>query len=114
MRQRALLPRPDKDNGPQPILRCLEITDSDIHLLAGQYWLVYHDHAVDQLFRAARKMGVAFVMGPALNAGFLGGAPRHDYGADIMAIRDRAQLAQAPIWSPRRCSSDSSQTWPKR
>lgn len=67
-------------NCPQPILRCLEVADSDIHLLASQYSLIDHANAVEQVFPAARAAGVTFVMGSALNAGFLGGEPHYNYG----------------------------------
>ena len=83
-------------NSPEPILRCLEAADSDIHLLASQYSLIDHAHAVEQVFPAAREKGVSFVVGSALNAGFLGGAGRYNYGAgntliatDKLAKRDR-------------------------
>jgi D-threo-aldose 1-dehydrogenase len=67
-------------NCPQPILRCLEVADSDVHLLASQYSLMDHANAVEQVFPKARDAGVSFVVGSALNAGFLGGAPRYNYG----------------------------------
>lgn len=73
-------------NCPQPILRCLEVADSDVHLLASQYSLVDHANAVEQVLPAARAAGVSFVVGSALNAGFLGGEPRYNYGADNMVI----------------------------
>jgi D-threo-aldose 1-dehydrogenase len=73
-------------NCPQPILRCLEVADSDVHLLASQYSLVDHANAVEQVFPKAREKGVSFVVGSALNAGFLGGEPRYNYGEDNMLI----------------------------
>ncbi|KQN20623.1 L-fucose dehydrogenase [Sphingomonas sp. Leaf33] len=75
-------------NCPQPILRCLEVADSDIHLLASQYSLIDHATAVEQVFPKARAAGVSFVVGSALNAGFLGGAPRYNYGPDNTVIAD--------------------------
>ncbi len=82
-------------NCPQPILRCLEAADSDIHLLASQYSLIDHANAVEAVFPAARARGVDFVMGSALNAGFLGGAPRYNYGEEntIIAADKRERLA---------------------
>jgi D-threo-aldose 1-dehydrogenase len=82
-------------NCPQPILRCLEVADSDVHLLASQYSLVDHANAVEQVFPAARDKGVSFVVGSALNAGFLGGEPRYNYGEDNTLIPDekRERLA---------------------
>jgi len=73
-------------NCPQPILRCLETADSDVHLLASQYSLIDHDNAVEQVFPRAREAGVSFVVGSALNAGFLGGEPRYNYGPDNSVI----------------------------
>jgi D-threo-aldose 1-dehydrogenase len=73
-------------NCPQPILRCLEVADSDIHLLASQYSLVDHANAVEQVFPEAREAGVSFVIGSALNAGFIGGEPRYNYGEENTLI----------------------------
>ncbi|QJU59212.1 aldo/keto reductase [Sphingomonas sp. AP4-R1] len=67
-------------NCPQPIMRCLKTADSDVHLLASQYSLIDHDNAVEEIFPAARAKGVSFVVGSALNAGFIGGAHRFNYG----------------------------------
>ena len=82
-------------NRPEPILRCLETADSDVHLLASQYSLVEHANAVETVLPAARAKGVSFVVGSALNAGFLGGEPRYNYGDDNTLIPDdkRARLA---------------------
>jgi len=49
-------------NCPQPILRCLDVADPDICLLASQYSLVDHKTALDQLFPKARQTGVSFVI----------------------------------------------------
>ena len=79
-------------NCPQPILRCLESADSDVHLLASQYSLVDHANAVEELFPKARDQGVSFVVGSALNAGFLGGEPRYNYGeANTLIPKDKRQ-----------------------
>lgn len=82
-------------NCPQPILRCLETADSDVHLLASQYSLIDHANAVEQVFPKAREAGVSFVVGSALNAGFLGGEPRYNYGEENTLIPDdkRERLA---------------------
>lgn len=86
-------------NCPQPILRCLETADSDVHLLASQYSLVDHANAVEHVFPKAREKGVSFVVGSALNAGFLGGEPRYNYGAENTLIpqdkRDRLATLRA-------------------
>jgi D-threo-aldose 1-dehydrogenase len=81
-------------NSPEPILRCLEVADSDVHLLASQYSLIDHADAVEQVLPAARKHGVSFVVGSALNAGFIGGEPRYNYGDRNTLIPDdkRARL----------------------
>lgn len=73
-------------NCPQPILKCLEVADSDVHLLASQYSLIDHANAVEEVFPAARAKGVSFVVGSSLNAGLLGGAHRYNYGEDNAVI----------------------------
>lgn len=80
-------------NCPQPILKCLEVADSDVHLLASQYSLIDHANTVENVLPAARKKGVSFVVGSALNAGFLGGAGRYNYGEENTLI-DRDKLAK--------------------
>ncbi len=83
-------------NCPQPILRCLETADSDVHLLASQYSLVDHDNAVEDVFPKVREAGVSFVMGSSLNAGFLGGAGRYNYGEEntLIPADKREKLAK--------------------
>lgn len=73
-------------NCPQPILRCLEAADPDICLLASQYSLVDHKTALEEVFPKARQTGVSFVIGSALNAGFLAGRPRFNYGPESYAV----------------------------
>jgi D-threo-aldose 1-dehydrogenase len=73
-------------NCPEPILKCLEVADPDICLLASQYSLVDHKNALEQVFPKARAAGVSFVVGSALNAGFLAGRPRYNYGEDNSII----------------------------
>lgn len=75
-------------NCPEPILRCLEVADPDICLLASQYSLVDHKTALDTVFPRAREAGVSFVVGSSLNAGFLAGRPRYNYGACSSIIPD--------------------------
>jgi D-threo-aldose 1-dehydrogenase len=67
-------------NTPEPIMRLLEVADPDVCLLASQYSLIDHKNALDQVFPAARAKNVSFVIGSALNAGFLSGSPRFNYG----------------------------------
>ncbi|MBE7218228.1 MAG: aldo/keto reductase [Caulobacteraceae bacterium] len=81
-------------NCPQPILKCLEVADSDVHLLASQYSLVDHANAVEEVFPVAREKGVSFVVGSALNAGFLGGEHRYNYGKDNTAVAPEKMAAR--------------------
>jgi D-threo-aldose 1-dehydrogenase len=67
-------------NRPEPILRVIRESDPDVCLLASQYSLVDHENALDNLFPVAREHGVGFVVGSALNAGFIAGSPRYNYG----------------------------------
>jgi D-threo-aldose 1-dehydrogenase len=73
-------------NTPEPIMRLLKVADPDVCLLASQYSLIDHKNALDQLFPAARARKVAFVVGSALNAGFLSGSPRYNYGKNSYQI----------------------------
>jgi D-threo-aldose 1-dehydrogenase len=83
-------------NSPQPILRCLEVADSDVHLLASQYSLIDHANAVEAVFPKAKAAGVSFVVGSALNAGLIGGEPRYNYGETNTLIpqEKRERLAE--------------------
>jgi D-threo-aldose 1-dehydrogenase len=67
-------------NCPEPILRVIRESDPDVCLLASQYSLVDHEHALEYVFPVAREHGVGFVVGSALNAGFIAGSPRFNYG----------------------------------
>ena len=67
-------------NSPEPILRVIGESDPDVCLLARQYSLIDHDNAVRNLFPVAREQGVGFVVGTSLNAGFIAGSPRFNYG----------------------------------
>jgi D-threo-aldose 1-dehydrogenase len=73
-------------NTPEPIMRLLEVADPDICLLASQYSLIDHKNALDQVFPAARAKNVSFVIGSSLNAGFISGSPRYNYGKDSYKI----------------------------
>lgn len=73
-------------NCPEPILKCLEVADPDICLLASQYSLLDHSAALKTVFPKAREAGVSFVIGSSLNAGFLAGKPRFNYGKNNFAI----------------------------
>ena len=73
-------------NTPEPILRLLEVADPDVCLLASQYSLIDHKNALNQVFPAARTKNVSFVVGSSLNAGFLSGSPRYNYGKESYKI----------------------------
>jgi D-threo-aldose 1-dehydrogenase len=67
-------------------MRLLEVADPDVCLLASQYSLIDHKNALDQVFPAARAKNVSFVIGSSLNAGFISGSPRYNYGKDSYEI----------------------------
>jgi len=73
-------------NTPEPIMRLLQVADPDICLLASQYSLIDHKNALDQVFPAARAKNVSFVVGSSLNAGFISGSPRYNYGKESYEI----------------------------
>jgi D-threo-aldose 1-dehydrogenase len=73
-------------NTPEPIMRLLEVADPDVCLLASQYSLIDHKNALDQVFPAARAKHVSFVIGSSLNAGFISGSPRYNYGKESYKI----------------------------
>src|ERR1700723_2486846 len=73
-------------NTPEPILRLLEVADPDVCLLASQYSLIDHKNALNQVFPAARAKNVSFVVGSSLNAGFISGSPRYNYGKESYKI----------------------------
>ena len=73
-------------NTPQPILKVMEDADPDVCLCARQYSLIDHANAVNELFPAARKKNVSLVIGSSLNAGFISGSPRYNYGKENFKI----------------------------
>jgi D-threo-aldose 1-dehydrogenase len=73
-------------NTPEPIMRLLEVADPDVCLLASQYSLIDHKNALDQVFPAAKAKNVSFVIGSSLNAGFISGSPRYNYGKESYQI----------------------------
>jgi D-threo-aldose 1-dehydrogenase len=73
-------------NRPEPIMKLLDVADADICLLASQYSLIDHKNALHDVFPAARAKGVSFVMGSSLNAGFISGSPRYNYGKENYKI----------------------------
>jgi D-threo-aldose 1-dehydrogenase len=73
-------------NRPEPILRAIEVADVDVCLCASQYSLIDHANAVNQVFPAVRARNVSLVIGSALNAGFISGSPRYNYGPNNFKI----------------------------
>jgi D-threo-aldose 1-dehydrogenase len=73
-------------NTPEPVMRLIEVADPDVCLLASQYSLIEHKNALDQVFPAARAKNVSFVIGSSLNAGFISGSSRYNYGQESYKI----------------------------
>jgi D-threo-aldose 1-dehydrogenase len=73
-------------NTPEPILRVMQESDPDVCLLASQYSLIDHANALNNVFPVARQRGVGFVVGSSLNAGFISGSPRYNYGKNSSNI----------------------------
>jgi D-threo-aldose 1-dehydrogenase len=73
-------------NTPQPILKVLNDADPDVCLCARQYSLIDHANAVNEVFPAVRKKNVSLVIGSSLNAGFISGSPRYNYGKENFKI----------------------------
>src|ERR1700726_2979689 len=73
-------------NTPEPILRVLSEADPDVCLLASQYSLIDHKNALNQVFPAVRRKNASLVVGSSLNAGFLSGSPRYNYGKESYKI----------------------------
>src|SRR3984893_6613752 len=67
-------------NTPEPILRVIQESDPDVCLLASQYSLIDHANALNNVFPVARQRDVSFVVGSSLNAGFISGSSRYNYG----------------------------------
>ncbi|MDY0747651.1 aldo/keto reductase [Paucibacter sp. R3-3] len=73
-------------NTPYAILKVIEDADPDVCLCARQYSLVDHANALNEVMPAVRARQVALVMGSSLNAGFISGSPRYNYGKDNFRI----------------------------
>ena len=67
-------------NTPMAILKVMADADPDVCLCARQYSLVDHKNALEQVFPAVRASNVSLVIGSSLNAGFISGSPRYNYG----------------------------------
>jgi D-threo-aldose 1-dehydrogenase len=86
-------------NTPEPILRVFKEADPDVCLMASQYSLIDHKNALNQLFPEIRRKNASLVVGSSLNAGFISGSPRYNYGKDSYKIpteflEKRKQLRQ--------------------
>ena len=77
-------------NTPQPILKLMDVADADLCLLARQYSLIDHATALHEVFPKARERGMKFVVGTSLNAGFISGSARFNYGAKNYQIPPEA------------------------
>jgi D-threo-aldose 1-dehydrogenase len=73
-------------NTPEPILQVFAEADPDVCLMASQYSLIDHKNALNQLFPAVRKNNASLVIGSSLNAGFISGSPRYNYGKESYKI----------------------------
>jgi D-threo-aldose 1-dehydrogenase len=89
-------------NSPEPILKLIDVADANVCLLARQYSLIDHEKALHQVFPKARERGMAFVVGSSLNAGFISGSARFNYGkenykipADAIEKRERLRAVAA-------------------
>lgn len=89
-------------NSPEPILELMDVADANVCLLARQYSLVDHENALHRVFPKAREHGMTFVVGSSLNAGFISGSARFNYGKESYRIpagaiekRDRLRAVAA-------------------
>jgi len=73
-------------NTPYAILKVIKDADPDVCLCARQYSLVDHANALHEVFPAVRAKNVSLVIGSSLNAGFISGSPRYNYGKDNFRI----------------------------
>lgn len=82
-------------NRIEPVLAALKAGDPDVMLSATQYSLMKHEDALERLFPACEERGVSIVVGAPLNAGFLAGVDRYDYGGTIPAgfLEKRARMS---------------------
>ena len=81
-------------NRPEPILAAMKVADPDIFLLASQYSLIDHEYALKNIFPEVRTEKIQLVTGSALNAGFISGSNRYNYGdhkipAEFIVKRNR-------------------------
>jgi D-threo-aldose 1-dehydrogenase len=81
-------------NTVDPILKTIEVADPDIFLSATQYSLMLHEDALNRLFPVCEKRDISLVIGAPLNAGFLAGMNRYNYGSTIPSgfLEKRAKM----------------------
>ena len=77
-------------NTPCAILKVIEDADPDVCLCARQYSLIDHANALNEVFPAVKAKNVSLVIGSSLNAGFISGSPRYNYGKDNFRIPPEA------------------------
>lgn len=83
-------------NTLEPALQAMEVSDPDIILSATQYTLLKHADALQRLFPACRARDVSLMLGSPLNAGYLAGGDRYNYGSDVPDdIAERRRRYQA-------------------
>ncbi len=73
-------------NTPFAILQVIADADPDVCLCARQYSLIEHANALNEVMPAVKAKNVSLVIGSSLNAGFISGSPRYNYGADNFRI----------------------------
>ena len=73
-------------NSPEPILKLMDVADANVCLLARQYSLIDHERALHEVLPKARERGMMFVVGSSLNAGFISGSARFNYGKENYKI----------------------------
>jgi len=73
-------------NTPFAILKVMADADPDVCLCARQYSLIDHADALNELFPTVRAKNVSLVIGSSLNAGFISGSPRYNYGKENFRI----------------------------
>jgi len=70
-------------NRIDPVLMALEASDPDIFLLATQYLILHHADTVARVLPKLAERDVSMIVGAPLEAGFLGGRDRYDYGGTV-------------------------------
>ncbi|MBE8712161.1 aldo/keto reductase [Sphingobacterium hungaricum] len=72
-------------NTIEPILKTIEVADPDIFLSATQYSIIKHEDDLNLVFPKCAERDISIVVGAPLNAGFLAGKNRYDYGGEFPA-----------------------------